>query len=61
VGVPNTVSRCGPLIVMRYSGSEVNCLTSTIGEAARLRVSEPDDGKQSPTFRTWRPHGAGGG
>ena len=48
-------------IVMRYSGSEVNCLTSTIGEAARLRVSEPDDGKQSPTFRTWRPYGTGGG
>jgi hypothetical protein len=21
----------------------------------------PDDGKQSPTFRAWRPYGAGGG
>jgi hypothetical protein len=48
-------------IVMRHSGSEVDCLTSTIGEAARLRVSEPDDGKQSPTFRPWRPYGASGG
>jgi hypothetical protein len=49
------------MIVMRHSGSEVDCLTSTIGAAARLRVSEPDDGKQSPTFRAWRPYGEGGG
>jgi hypothetical protein len=48
-------------IVMRHTGSEVNCLQSTIGEAARLRASEPDAGKQSPTFRGWRPHGTGGG
>jgi hypothetical protein len=48
-------------IVMRHRGSEVDCLTSTIREAARLRVSELDDGKQSPTFRVWRPYGAGGG
>jgi hypothetical protein len=46
---------------MRHTGSEVNCLQSTIGEAARLRASEPDAGKQSPTFRGWRPHGTGGG
>ena len=48
-------------IVLRHCGSEVDCLTSTIGEAARLRVSEPDDGKQSPIFRPWRPYGTGGG
>jgi hypothetical protein len=48
-------------IAMRYSGSEVDCLTSTIGEAARLRLIEPDNGKQSPTFRAWRPYDRGGG
>jgi hypothetical protein len=48
-------------IVMRHRGSEVDCPTSTVSVAARLRVSEPDDGKQSPIFRAWRPYGEGGG
>jgi phage tail sheath gpL-like len=32
-------------IVMRHSGSERYSLSSIAGEAVRLRVSEPDDGK----------------
>jgi hypothetical protein len=41
-------------IVMRREGSDVDCLSSTIGAAAKLSVEDNDVGK--PTFRRFRDH-----
>jgi hypothetical protein len=42
----------GITLVMRYAGSETECLRATIGAAAALTV---EDTKYGPEFRPWKP------
>lgn len=40
-------------LVMRHSPDGIDCLTSTVGAAAKLTVEE---GGGPPKFRVWQPH-----
>jgi hypothetical protein len=42
-------------IAMRHVGADYDALTSTVGGAAKLIVTERDKGKKGPVFEPWRP------
>jgi hypothetical protein len=47
------------IIIMRHAGTEVVAMTSTIGNAARLTVTE--EVGRSPRLRRWKPRNLGEG
>jgi hypothetical protein len=43
-------------VVMRHEGATADALRARVGVAGGLTVTEQNDGKAPPRFKTWRPH-----